>query len=99
MCQKISGIDNFRKIGISRPSCPRIDPSQQRSPLQLYQNPHFVFRSSTIMRFSILTTLAFIGLSVAAIPSGGKCKQDGSLGNCESKLCVQLADEPFGKCK
>ncbi|KAJ5972835.1 uncharacterized protein N7479_002753 [Penicillium vulpinum] len=51
------------------------------------------------MRFSILTTLAFIGLSVAAIPSGGKCKQDGSLGNCESKLCVQLADEPFGKCK
>ncbi|KAJ5201297.1 hypothetical protein PENPOL_c016G03781 [Penicillium polonicum] len=52
------------------------------------------------MRFTILTALAFVGLSMAgSIPSGGKCKQDGSLGNCESKLCVQLASEPFGKCK
>ncbi|CAP86569.1 Pc20g12400 [Penicillium rubens Wisconsin 54-1255] len=51
------------------------------------------------MRFTILTALAFVGLSMATsvstlshlsypIPSGGKCKQDGSLGNCESNLCV-----------
>ncbi|OQE19351.1 hypothetical protein PENFLA_c019G05558 [Penicillium flavigenum] len=52
------------------------------------------------MRFTILTALAFVGLSMAtSIPSGGKCKQDGSLGNCESNLCVQLADQPYGKCK
>ncbi|KAJ5375527.1 hypothetical protein N7517_007533 [Penicillium concentricum] len=52
------------------------------------------------MRFTILTAFALVGLSMAnSIPSGGQCKQDGSLGNCESKLCVQLADKPFGKCK
>ncbi|KAJ5699571.1 hypothetical protein N7536_002584 [Penicillium majusculum] len=52
------------------------------------------------MRFTILTTLAFVGLSIAgSIPSGGQCKPDGSLGNCESKLCVKLANQPFGKCK
>ncbi|KAJ5173806.1 uncharacterized protein N7500_001737 [Penicillium coprophilum] len=62
------------------------------------------------MRFTILTAFALVGLSMAnSIPSGGQCKQDGSLGNCESKLCVQedansglqqqLANEPFGKCK
>ncbi|KAJ5519207.1 hypothetical protein N7453_001629 [Penicillium expansum] len=52
------------------------------------------------MRFAIFTALAFAGLSMAAsIPSGGQCKQDGSLGNCESQLCVQLANQPFGKCK
>ncbi|KAJ5338816.1 hypothetical protein N7452_005544, partial [Penicillium brevicompactum] len=41
------------------------------------------------MRFTILTTLAFVGISMAAtIQSGGACKKDGSMGNCASNLCV-----------
>ncbi|KAJ5475853.1 hypothetical protein N7475_001582 [Penicillium sp. IBT 31633x] len=53
------------------------------------------------MRFTFLTALAFVGLSMATktIPSGGQCKKDGSMGSCESKLCIQPAKANIGKCK
>ncbi|OQE20608.1 hypothetical protein PENSTE_c013G05588 [Penicillium steckii] len=52
------------------------------------------------MRFTFVI-LAIAGLSMAAspIPAGGTCKKDGSMGNCQSGLCVQKANAATGKCK
>ncbi|KAJ5778917.1 hypothetical protein N7457_006637 [Penicillium paradoxum] len=49
------------------------------------------------MRFDIFTVLAFAGLAMAAktIPSGEKCKKDGSMGNCESKVCIVRPQIPW----
>ncbi|KAB8260227.1 hypothetical protein BDV32DRAFT_123362 [Aspergillus pseudonomiae] len=56
------------------------------------------------MRFSVLTALALVGAALATpqaakIPSGQPCKQDGSMGVCDSGLCVQTPSQAQGVCK
>ncbi|OGM39205.1 hypothetical protein ABOM_012120 [Aspergillus bombycis] len=56
------------------------------------------------MRFTILAALAFVGAALATpqaakIPAGQPCKQDGSMGICESGLCVQTPSQAQGVCQ
>ncbi|KAB8073702.1 hypothetical protein BDV29DRAFT_157332 [Aspergillus leporis] len=53
------------------------------------------------MRFSFIAAFAFVGIALAQakLPSGQPCNKDGNLGVCESGLCVQLPDQPQGKCQ
>ncbi|OJJ79806.1 uncharacterized protein ASPGLDRAFT_52348 [Aspergillus glaucus CBS 516.65] len=53
------------------------------------------------MRFSLISTVFLIGTAFAQakLPANAPCKQDGSLGTCESGLCVQTSDEAQGSCK
>ncbi|RAH61712.1 hypothetical protein BO85DRAFT_483737 [Aspergillus piperis CBS 112811] len=52
------------------------------------------------MRFSAITIITLIGTAFAAkLPSGAPCKQDGSMGVCESNLCVQTPSQAQGVCK
>ncbi|KAJ6036919.1 hypothetical protein N7540_001198 [Penicillium herquei] len=61
------------------------------------------------MRFILLAMLALVGAVMASPQSGGKentkiptgsaCKQDGSMGYCESDFCLQTPSEATGVCK
>ncbi|BCR98748.1 uncharacterized protein AKAW2_40431S [Aspergillus luchuensis] len=62
------------------------------------------------MKFSIFATLAFLGLALASpaansasntatLPSGATCNKDGSMGNCQSGLCVQEENASTGTCQ
>ncbi|KAB8229159.1 hypothetical protein ETB97_010358 [Aspergillus alliaceus] len=55
------------------------------------------------MRFIFIAALALVGSAFASpqakLPAGQPCKQDGSLGVCDSGLCVQLPGQPQGVCK
>ncbi|KAE8154000.1 hypothetical protein BDV25DRAFT_136368 [Aspergillus avenaceus] len=55
------------------------------------------------MRFILIAALALVGAAFAApqdkIPSGQPCNKDGSMGVCESGLCVQLPDQTQGVCQ
>ncbi|GLA01279.1 hypothetical protein AnigIFM60653_011528 [Aspergillus niger] len=52
------------------------------------------------MRFSAITFVALVGAACAAkLPSGAPCKSDGSLGVCESNLCVQTPSQAQGVCQ
>ncbi|EYE91872.1 uncharacterized protein EURHEDRAFT_389089 [Aspergillus ruber CBS 135680] len=53
------------------------------------------------MRFSLISTVFLIGTAFAQakLPSKAPCKQDGSLGVCESGLCVQTPGDAQGSCE
>ncbi|KAL2374292.1 hypothetical protein RJZ57_001227 [Blastomyces gilchristii] len=61
------------------------------------------------MKFTLLATLALIGTTISAqtlreltsfkLPNGKDCKEDGSMGICESGYCEQLPKEKTGTCK
>ncbi|RWQ98984.1 hypothetical protein C8Q69DRAFT_449391 [Paecilomyces variotii] len=53
------------------------------------------------MRFSFLAALALIGAAAAqnTIASGQPCKKDGSMGICQSGLCIQEPNQAQGVCK
>ncbi|KAJ5279406.1 hypothetical protein N7478_004778 [Penicillium angulare] len=58
------------------------------------------------MRFILLAVFAFVCAVMAApdskatkVPNGSACKQDGSMGNCESNFCLQTPTEVTGRIK
>ncbi|KAL4881330.1 hypothetical protein BJY04DRAFT_189633 [Aspergillus karnatakaensis] len=51
------------------------------------------------MRFILLITALMGVASAQKLASGKPCKADGSLGICESGLCVQLPNADQGTCK
>ncbi|OJJ65778.1 hypothetical protein ASPBRDRAFT_201559 [Aspergillus brasiliensis CBS 101740] len=51
------------------------------------------------MRFSVIIVTLIGAACAAKLPSGAPCKQDGSMGVCESNLCVQTPSQAQGVCK
>ncbi|KAE8151571.1 hypothetical protein BDV25DRAFT_152458 [Aspergillus avenaceus] len=65
------------------------------------------------MRFSILATLALLGVAIAmpqqpeggkgdevkTIPVGAPCTKDGSMGICEGGFCLQDEKDSQGTCQ
>ncbi|KAE8336101.1 hypothetical protein BDV24DRAFT_168551 [Aspergillus arachidicola] len=55
------------------------------------------------MRFTLFAALAFVGAALATpqakIAAGQPCKADGSMGVCDSGLCVQTPDQTQGVCQ
>ncbi|KAE8136382.1 hypothetical protein BDV38DRAFT_249969 [Aspergillus pseudotamarii] len=55
------------------------------------------------MRFTLFAALALVGTALATpqakIGTGQPCKADGSMGVCDSGLCVQTPDQTQGVCK
>ncbi|KAL4914491.1 hypothetical protein BDW62DRAFT_204507 [Aspergillus aurantiobrunneus] len=65
------------------------------------------------MKLSFLAALTFLGIAVAVpspdggggggdkptLKTGDPCKKDGSMGNCQSGVCIQTPQEDQGKCK
>ncbi|ODM17055.1 hypothetical protein SI65_07454 [Aspergillus cristatus] len=53
------------------------------------------------MRFSLISAVFLVGTAFAQakLPAKAPCKQDGSMGICESGLCVQTSPEAAGSCK